>query len=362
MKKRILHVLPSLAPGWTTTQLRWLARELPADEFEMHACVMQEHPAQAEAPLGLLPVYRVRLRRTFDTQALAKLRQHVAKLKPDLVHGWSGSAVQWAHTIARAAGMPKLVVSYSHAGSQALWLSRLLNRTLIRRASAAVAHCRAVHDQLAARGWPADKLRVIAHGVEPPTGCWSRGELLAELGVPQNVFLIGAVAELRLPSRGKDIIWAADMLKFIRDDVHLLIFGDGPQRARLERFRSQVRIEDKVHFLGLRTDLPRWLVHLDSFWSGREDAGQPLALMEAMAAGVPAIATDVPGTRELITHGESGILVPVGDRAGLGRAAHKLLEDRTLAQQIGAAGKARMLAEFPLQRMAAAMAELYREL
>ena len=139
----------------------------------------------------------------------------------------------------------------------------------------------------------------------------------------------------------KDAIWAADLLKVIRDDVHLLIFGDGPQRDRLLRFREQVVIGDKVHFLGQRNDLAHWLPHFDVLWSTSGYEGQSNAILEAMAAGVPVVATDIPGTRELVVPGETGFLVRVGHRAGFARWTNQLLDDAALAGRMGQTGRER---------------------
>ena len=170
--------------------------------------------------------------------------------------------------------------------------------------------------------------------------------MLSALGLSSDVLLIGAVGQLRTDRRLKDLIWAADMLKFIRGDVHLLIVGDGPHRGRLERFTSQVRIEDKVHFLGRRFDWSRWLGCIDIFWSARDSAGQPLALIEAMACGLPVVATRVPGSEELIDDGRDGYLVAVGNRLAIARATQKLLESAALRAEVGAAGVARSVRHF----------------
>ena len=120
---------------------------------------------------------------------------------------------------------------------------------------------------------------------------------------------------------GKDAIWAADLLKVIRDDAHLLIFGSGQHRERLVLFRDQVEIADKIHFLGDRGDLDEFLPHLDQFWSTRLRPGQSQAILEAMAAGVPVVASNVPGMRDLIEHEATGYLFAPGHRAGLTRWA-----------------------------------------
>ena len=157
-------------------------------------------------------------------------------------------------------------------------------------------------------------------------------------------------------------IWAADLLKSARDDSHLLIIGDGPQRWRLERYRDQNEVADRVHFLGERNDVAHILPHLDCLWLASAYEGQSNAIMEAMLAGVPVVATDIPGNRDLVVPGQTGYLVPVGDRAAFARHTHVLLEDRNLAQQMGAAGRLRMQRDFSVDQMISRHAEFYRNL
>ena len=102
--------------------------------------------------------------------------------------------------------------------------------------------------------------------------------------------------------------------------------------------------------------------HFALLWLASSYEGLPNVVMEAMASGVPVIATDIPGTRDLVTPGESGFLVPIGDRAGLARFAHKILEDPALRQRLGEAGRQRILADFSVESMIAKHVTLYREL
>jgi glycosyltransferase involved in cell wall biosynthesis len=167
--------------------------------------------------------------------------------------------------------------------------------------------------------------------------------LLDRLGLQENARLIGWAARLERDRGGKDAIWAADLLKVIRDDTHLLIFGDGPYRDRLVRFRDQVEIADKVHFLGDRGDFDQLLPLMDQFWSTGRRTGQPQAMLEAMAAGVPVIAADVPGVRDLIEHEKTGFLFTPGHRAGIARWSEQLANNPDSARQVGAAGRERIL-------------------
>jgi glycosyltransferase involved in cell wall biosynthesis len=185
---------------------------------------------------------------------------------------------------------------------------------------------------------------------------------LAELQLPAESRLIGAVGRLWPQKRLKDLIWAADLLKVIRDDVHLLVIGDGPHRARLERFRRQVEIEDRVHFLGHRDDVPRFMPHFDVVWLASEYEGLPNVIMEAMAAAVPVVASDIPGNRDLVVPGETGYLVPLGDRAAFARQTRMLLDDAELSRGFGASGRERVLREFSVERMISRHVALYREL
>jgi glycosyltransferase involved in cell wall biosynthesis len=183
--------------------------------------------------------------------------------------------------------------------------------------------------------------------------------LLAELGLPPHACLLGCIGRLTVDKRVKDVIWAADLLKVIRDDVHLLIVGDGPHRSRLETFRDQVRIGDNVHFLGVRADVPRLLEHCDVLLAAGQTDVQSSSILEAMASGVPVVASDTPGHRELVEHDVTGDLAPVGDRGALTRQTMRLLDEVAIAGRLSAAARERVLSEFSTAQLAARHAEIY---
>jgi glycosyltransferase involved in cell wall biosynthesis len=226
-----------------------------------------------------------------------------------------------------------------------------------------VVNSEGVRDFYVRHGTPAEQVRVIANGVAlPAPPAATRRQMLAELELPAGSRLIALIGRLWPQKRVKDAIWAADLLKVIRDDVHLLVIGDGPQRDRLHRYRDQCLIRDKVHFLGERGDVPQILPHCDVLWSTSGYEGQSNVILEAMAAGVPIVATDIPGTRELIASGVTGCLVRVGDRASLAKWTERLLNDAALAGRLAAAARQRVQSEFSVEKMVERHAELYREL
>jgi glycosyltransferase involved in cell wall biosynthesis len=308
------------------------------------------------------PVEVIGKRWKLDPQAFWRLKEHIARLQPDLIHGWMFAANTYGYAAARMCGIRRFIVGQRCVDP---WKSRLqlfADRAMAKRCSRVVVNSEGVRDFYIQHGTPTSRVHVIPNGValsEKPTT--TRRQLLAELELPEDARLIGLVGRLWPQKRVKDAIWAADLLKVVRDDVHLLVIGDGPQRNRLRRFRDQCQIGDKVHFLGERGDVPRFLPHFDVLWSTSGYEGQSNVILEAMAAGVPVVATDIPGTRELVLPDVTGNLVPVGDRAGFAKCAQRLLNDASLSARYAAAARQRVQSEFSVQKMVEQHADLYRK-
>jgi glycosyltransferase involved in cell wall biosynthesis len=364
VKYRILHIICSLRRGGNGKQLGLLTRLLPPAEFDLHVCALRnEGPLGEELVAAGTPVTDIGWRGPLDPMACWRLWRHVGGLRPDLIHTWTPAAGACGVAAARACGVRRTVATRRRIDRQQGAAQWAMDRYVARHCDALVSATAAVRDFYVARGVPSEKVRVVQSGVcpaGPPRT--NRRQLLAQLGIPDGSRVVGLIGALERRKRVKDAIWAADLLKVIRDDVHLLIFGDGPERQRLERFRDNVLIRDKVHFLGNRGDLPCWLPHFDVLWSTGDREGHSNAILEAMAAGVPVVATDIPGTRDLITHDTTGYLVRVGHRAGFTRFTNQLLDDAALARRLGEAGRQRALEQFPAAAMVGRYAELYREL
>ena len=364
MKKRLLQIVPSLARAGTQKQMGLLVCGLPREEFDVHVCALTGNgPLSAKLAAAGIPVVAIGRRWQFDPHTLLRLAGHVSRLRPDLIHTWTSAAHAYGLAASSICGVKRLVLGRRCAGPRKGAAVSAVERFIARRSSRIAVNGAAVRDFCVRCGLPAGKLRVIPNGVQrtEQTGT-TRRQLLAELGLPADSRLVGVVGPLLLSKRIKDAIWAADLLKVIRDDVHLLIVGDGPHRRRLRRFRDQVVIRDKVHFLGDRGDVSRMMPHFDVLWSTADCEGQSNAILEALSAGVPVVATGIPGTRELIVHPTTGYLVAVGDRAGFARQTNRLLDDPELAGRIGRAGRERVQREFGVAKMIQQYADLYREL
>ncbi len=360
----MLQILPTLDRSGTAKQLVLLATRLPPAEFDVHVCALARGgPLAADLQAVGIPLTVIGQAWKLDPAAIWRLKQHIAAIKPDLVQTWTFTANAYGRAAALAAGVRHLVASERCVDSWKRWPQWTIDRRLARRTEAITVNGRGVRQFYSEHGLPANKLRLIYNGIEPaPAMTVSREQLLSELGLPAGARLIGAVGPLSPQKRIKDLIWTTDLLKVIRNDVHLLVIGEAPQRAALERYRRLCKITEHVHFLGARNDVPRLMPHFDLLCLASDREGLPNVVMEAMAAGVPVVATDIWGPRELVVHGETGYLVQVGDRAGMARSANKILDDSALAARLGAAGRQRVGLEFPVETMVEKHAALYREL
>jgi glycosyltransferase involved in cell wall biosynthesis len=361
---RILEIIPTLVRGGAEKQLTLLAAGLPRDRFDVHLCTLTaEGPLKEELEAAHVPYHHIGKTWKADPRAFWRLRALIRRLRPDVVHTWLFAANAYGRQAAFSAGVANVIAGERCVDPWKSWPQLAIDRFLARRTSRIATNSSGVVEFYAAHGIPREKFIVIPNGVAPPGRVEhvSREALLAELHLPPDAKLIGAVGRLWPQKRVKDLIWAADLLKVLRDDVHLLIIGDGPQRWRLERYRDQVQIQDRVHFLGARDDVPRILPHLDCLWLASEYEGQSNAILEAMAAGKPVVASDIPGNRDLVVPGQTGFLFPVGDRAEVARCTRTILDDPALSARLGRAGQCRVQDEFSIEKMVSRYAALYEQ-
>lgn len=366
---RILHIVSSAAPSGTTKQLALLSGALPRSQFDFRLVVLDAGGIDAAGNhdqylqrAGLEPIFLGR-HAMIDPLSFHRLRRHVLRLRPDIVHTWQSAAGVYGRLAALSAGVKKLIaqaeaidVGRSDFG---WWLDRRLSRFTDRIITNSVA----VRQFYMAHGLPASKFATIPKPIRPAEPArLERPEFLAQLGLPDNAKLILCLGALVKEKRLKELIWAVDQLKAVGVPAHLLVVGVGPLRKPLERYRRLNRIDDRVHFLGQREDVAELVAQADVLWQAGAHEGHSSAILEAMVAGKPVVAADAAGNGELVVNGVTGHLVPVRERAGFARWTLPLLENVELARRLGEAGKQRVLENHHVENIAQQYGELYRSL
>jgi len=181
----------------------------------------------------------------------------------------------------------------------------------------------------------------------------------AEGPVPEGGPIVAVVANLWPVKDHRTLIEAAALVQRRIPDVRFALVGDGPERDHLQRRIGELGLRDAVHLLGTRYDVPAILARSSAFCLPSRAEGLSNAIMEAMAAALPVVATDAGGNAELVRHGSTGFVVPIGDAASMAARLVDVLSDPRLARQMGRRGRAVADRALSLERKRAAYRELY---
>lgn len=242
----------------------------------------------------------------------------------------------------------------------------LANRLLLERRDRVVAVGRAVQRALIDNeGIPSRFIQVIYNGVRLSSyapGIADGMVVRQELGLSPRDFVLMQVARL---DPLKDHVTAIHVLERVlhqRHDAKLVLVGEGPELNTLQELVRRRSLEPYVRFLGLRKDVGRLLAAADTCLLTSISEGIPLTLIEAMAAGLPVVATNVGGVPEVVEDGRTGFLVPHGDQSGLADRLLRLADSPALRQEMGRLGRERALLTFSEEQMHAAYQDLYEEM
>jgi glycosyltransferase involved in cell wall biosynthesis len=238
---------------------------------------------------------------------------------------------------------------------------RLLERVVNRLVTLVVANSQAVaQDTMEDEGLPARRIAVIRNGVAIPDERLGQG--VRPPGLPAGGRIILCVANLRQGKGHPDLLAAAADVLPRFPDVALVLVGEGNLRPAIEEAVARYGLVGRILLLGQRDDVPALLDAADLFVLPSHEEGLPNALLEAMAHGMPVIATAVGGTPEAVEDGVSGLLVPPRDPGALAKAMTALLGDPPAARRFGQMGRARVAKFFTLDRMVAETESLYSAL
>ncbi len=380
-KIRICRVISRLNIGGPGQQCILLSAGLNGGRFETLLISGQEMATEGDlrdlaARRGVSPLYvpelgrRVRIEA--DLIALGKLCRLFRRVRPHIVHTHTSKTGTLGRIAAWLTGIPATVHTFHGHVFRGYFppsLSRLfvrVERTLARRTSRLVALSEGQRQDLLALGIGKPHQTVmIPPGVElaPFLKCQRKpGELRRDLGLALDAPLVGIVGRL-VPIKGHRIfLRAARLMTAALPSASFLVVGDGEMRSELEAEASSLGLQGRVRFLGWRRDLPRIYADLDCLVLSSRNEGVPVCILEAMAAGIPVVATAVGGVPDLVVPGVTGLLVRPEDPQELAQAVVSLFGNTARAQRMAAAGRRHVFPRYDVGSLLTATEKLYEEL
>lgn len=274
--------------------------------------------------------------------------------QPDVIHVWDQGDNWWLRMSLHSRPKPRLILSWRE---QRAWHTPWLAGSYGHLASRILVPTLGLAEAFARLGIAAEKLVVMPDALDDPPGLASSAPDVTH-GVPQEARVILAVGRWSWHDRWKDLIWAADLLKFLKLPVHLVLCGYGEDTQRLEQFRRQTETRDRVH-LRPSVELPQWLERADMLWSMRDDPGVSPWLLKCLRLGKPVVASRTADHARVITDGQNGWLAAIGSRADLAKRTLQWLEQPELAGAIGSAARQTSLTRIDSTVVAPCYAEVY---
>lgn len=365
---RILHISSARAFGGGERHLADLAKALARRGHEVYAALAPASPLHQK--LAALPrenILTLRLRNALDLSSALELKRLVRDHQIEIVHAHMARDYTLASYATRGAHRARFIIT-----RHVLFpLNKLHTLTLSH-----VARVIAVSDSVARalraqRLVPAHKISVVRNGIalerfDDAGRNFRREEFCMNLGIAPERRLIGTVGEIKRLKGQEDFVRAASLVARRYDDVDFIIVGQdnsrtGEHLARLKQLIAELEMDSRVHLIGQTDDVAPLLPALDLFASASHMESFGLAIVEAMACGVAVIATATEGAREIITDGETGALVPIGDAQAMATVIIKLLEDTNKRNRIAARASETAREHFNLDRMVDATEQIYRE-
>jgi glycosyltransferase involved in cell wall biosynthesis len=308
-----------------------------------------------------------RERHSFDWRIWAALKQIIVDERIDIVHAHDYKTILWARLLAHRTGVIPMATAHGWTGRSARerLLYYPLAKRLLARLPRAVVVSNDLKEDLVRHGGRADRITVLLNAID--SGAFvrvadRRDPARQALGLEPGTFVIGAVGRLEHQKRFDLLLAAMASLASSHPNVRLVIVGDGSLRADLIHRAETLGISGHCRFPGHRDDIADLHHAFDVFVQSSEYEGTPNAVLEAMAMETPVIATDVGGTRELVTSGVDGIVVCKNDTLALRSAIEAVLDQPGTARARAVAARHRVETEFSFNARTRRLETIYEDL
>lgn len=345
---KILHVEAGKHLYGGARQVQYITEGLAARGIDTPLACARGSEVSRHPPAGVR-VLPIPMGGDGDVGLVLRLARLIRAERPDLVHLHSRrGADTWGALAARLAGVP-CVLSRRVDNPE----SRLAVAFKYRLYAHVITISEAIRQVLLDEGLAPDRVSCVRSAVDPAPFLKpvDPSAFRAEFRLPQDALVIGVVAQM-IPRKGHRHLFAA--LPGLVEKYHelqVLVFGQGPLLAELRADVAARKLDGVVHFTGFRHDLAHWIGGLDLLVHPAEMEGLGVSLLQAAAAGVPVITSRAGGLPEAVLDGVTGLLCPPADVPALAAAIDRLAGDAALRHRYGEAGRARILAEFSIDRM-----------
>jgi glycosyltransferase involved in cell wall biosynthesis len=358
---KAMFVITSMPVGGAETLLLNLIRRLDRERVLPELCCLKELGPLGEELAREIPTHANLIGSKYDLAVWPRLSRLFRQRRVDaVITVGAGDKMFWGRLAARSAKVP-VILSALHSTGWPDGVGRL-NRLLtgITDGFIGVAAPHGEH-LIKHERFPAQKVFVIPNGVDvdrfqPRPEL--RDALRTALGIPVTAPLVGIVAALRPEKHHELFLRAAALVRQQRPGAHFIIVGDGPELPNVEKWIDELSVRDCVHLLGTRSDTPQLLAAWDAFALTSHNEANPVSILEALACGVPVVATRVGSIPETVVPGETGYLAEPGNACEIAGHLLSLLDNRDLAVRLGATGRARVVARWSLDAMVRGYTEL----
>jgi glycosyltransferase involved in cell wall biosynthesis len=320
------------------------------------------HPFLDAARAAGLVAHLIEQKGSYDRRLRQRVHALVEETAPDIVvsHDYKANFL----SIRAIRGRPRASIVHGYTGEgRKVGFFEAVDRKLLRRMDAVVVVSDTLRDQLLQAGVQPPRLHVIANGIRADrvraAAASARADVRAELGLASEDLALLALGRLS-PEKGQDVLLEAFGRLTDAEHVHLLLAGDGAARTALERRAAAPALGGRVHLLGWVDEPWRLLGAADGFVLPSRSEGLPLALLEALAAGLPVVATRVGAVAEVLEDGRCGLLVKPGDPRALTEALQAFVTDPSLRARLAGAGRARIAGAYDVAQQTRALENLYR--
>ncbi len=367
-RPKVLHLIPQLELlGGAERQLVYLMQAL-SEHYAFHVVFYHEDEhshVEALRALGIPVEWIARAPGWRGTALfLRDLTQKIRHIAPDILHLWLISAHVWGSLAYWLSGRPCPVVAAVRNAVPNHRLMALVYRVLMTYTHVVTCNTRRTRQDLLAHGVCTQNVAYIPNGID--AGAYETSACAARVKrdwhIPLDKTVIGAVGRIVAQKNPMMFVEMARSLARSHADVHFVMVGDGELRPRVEDAIAQYGLRDRFTLVGTQRDIAAWLNVFDIFVLTSAHEGMPNVVMEAMCARLPVVATAVGGVPELLSHGQSGLLVEPGDVQGLVQRVADLLQDRPGREALGHQGRHAIETHYALDRMAEATAKVYQQL